>query len=122
VLKKCDIINELPLWCADGDFFVILHPVFSASRMQHISDLHSTSRPDKKASIRCQHPLTGQRAANFRLLATNQPLSQTQASDAMTSLLPRYEAKYMCNAGASNAGQSPCVQTSRELSYPLPIH
>jgi len=25
-------------WCPDGDF---LHPVFSASRVQHISDLHS---------------------------------------------------------------------------------
>ena len=39
-----------------------------------------------------QHPLTGQRAANFRLLA-NRIVSRTQASDAMTSRLPRYEAK-----------------------------
>jgi len=29
--------------------------------------------------------------------------------DAMTSGLPRYEAKYVCNAGASNAGRSLCV-------------
>ena len=39
-----------------------------------------------------QHPLTGQRAANFRLLA-NHAVSRTQASDAMTTRLPRYEAK-----------------------------
>jgi len=38
-----------------------------------------------------QHPLTGQRAANFRLLH-GQPVSRTQASDPMTSRLPRYEA------------------------------
>jgi len=34
-----------------------------------------------------QHPLTGQRAANLRLLA-----NRRQASDAMTSRLPRHEA------------------------------
>ena len=78
----------------------------------------NTSCPEKQG----QHPLTGQRAANFRLLATSKPVSWTQASDAMTSRLPRYEANYMCNAGASNAGRSLCVQISREPSYPLPIH
>jgi len=26
--------------CADGEFLAILHPVFTASRMQHVSDLH----------------------------------------------------------------------------------
>jgi len=30
--------DKLVRWCRDGDF---LHPVFSASRMQYISDLHS---------------------------------------------------------------------------------
>ena len=30
--------DEVVWWCRDGDF---LHPVFSASRVQHISDLHS---------------------------------------------------------------------------------
>jgi len=28
----------------------------------------------------------------------------------------------VCNAGASNAGRSLCVQISRERSYPLPIY
>ena len=45
----------------------------------------------KKQKQEDQHPLTGQRAANFRLL--EKPVSRTQASDAMTSRLPRYEAK-----------------------------
>ena len=39
-----------------------------------------------------QHPLTGQRAANFSLLA-NQWAERRLYSDAMTSRLPRYEAK-----------------------------
>ena len=34
-------------WCADGDFWRFLCPVFSASRVHHTSDLHSkfTLRP-----------------------------------------------------------------------------
>ena len=36
-------------WCSDGDFFgdFFLRPVFSASRVQHVSDLHPkfTLRP-----------------------------------------------------------------------------
>jgi len=30
--------DKVVRWCPDGDF---LHPVFSASRLQHVSDLHS---------------------------------------------------------------------------------
>ena len=30
--------HKVVLWCQNGDF---LRPVFSASRMQHISDMHS---------------------------------------------------------------------------------
>ena len=51
-------------------------------------------------------------------------MSRTQPSDAMTSRLPRYEAKCVQRsryAGASKAGRSLCVQISRERSYPLPI-
>ena len=50
-----------------------------------------------------------------------QPVSRTQASDAMTSRL-RAMRRSVCNAGASNAGRSLCVQISRERSYPLPIY
>ena len=34
--------NKVIRWCRDGDFWrLFLHPVFPASRVQHISDLHS---------------------------------------------------------------------------------
>ena len=65
-----------------------------------------------------RRPASADRTARRQFQATGQPVNRTQASDAMTSQLPRYEAKYVCNAGASNAGQSLCVQISRERSYP----
>ena len=35
---SCKILpDKVVQWCPDGDF---LRPVFSASRMQHVSDLH----------------------------------------------------------------------------------
>ena len=67
-------------------------------------------------------PASDDRTARRQFQATGQLVSRTQASDAMTSRLPRYEAKCLCNAGASNAGRSLCVQISRERSYPLPIY
>jgi len=33
--------DKVVRWCADDDFFVILHPVFPASHVQHILDLYS---------------------------------------------------------------------------------
>jgi len=37
-----DIARQVVQWCADGEFWRFLSPVFSASRvLQHISDLHS---------------------------------------------------------------------------------
>ena len=53
--------------------------------------------------------------------ASGQPVSRTQASDAMTSRLPRYVAKcvqrrcFQCRSVL-------CVQTWREQNYPLPIY
>ena len=65
-----------------------------------------------------QHPLTGQRAANFRLLANKwserRLVTQCHGCRAMR--------RSVCNAGASNASRSLCVQISRERSYPLPIY
>jgi len=66
-----------------------------------------------------QHPLTGQRDANFRLLA-NQWAECRLATQWRHSC--RAMRRSVCNAGASNAGQSVCIQISREWSYPLPIY
>ena len=37
-LSSEDILRQIVRWCQNGDF---LRPVFPASRVQHISDLHS---------------------------------------------------------------------------------
>jgi len=62
-----------------------------------------------------QHPLTGQRAANFRLLANKWAERRlvTQWRHGCRTMRRR-----VCNAGASNAGRSLCVQISRERSDP----
>ena len=66
-----------------------------------------------------QHPLTGQRAANLRLLANQWAERRlvTQWRHGCGATTPS-----VCNAGASNTGRSLCVQISRERSYRLPIY
>jgi len=66
-----------------------------------------------------QHPLTGQRATNFRLLA-----NQWAERNLVTQWHHGYCAmrRSVCNAGASNVGSSLCIQISRTQSYPLPIY
>jgi len=66
-----------------------------------------------------QHPLTGQRAANFRLLANQWAERRLVTQWRHGCRAMRWS---MCNAGAFNAGRSLCVQISRERSYPLPIY
>ena len=68
-----------------------------------------------------RRPVSADRTARHQFQATGQPVSRTQANDAMTSRLPRYEGSE-CNTGASNAGWSLSIQTSREWSYPLQIY
>jgi len=65
------------------------------------------------------HPLTGQRAANFRLLASQWAERRLVTQWCHGCRAMRWS---VCNAGASNAGRSLCVQISRNLSYPLPIY
>jgi len=62
-----------------------------------------------------QYPLTGQRAPNFRLLVNQwaQRRLVTQWRHGCRAMWPS-----VCNAGASNAGRSLCIQISRERSYP----
>ena len=66
-----------------------------------------------------QHPLTGQRIANFRLLAD-------QWAERRLVTQWRHGCRAMrrsvCNAGASNAGRSLWIEISREWSYPQPIY
>jgi len=68
-----------------------------------------------------RRPASADRTARRQFQATGQPVSRTQASDAMTSRLPRYEAKCV-QRSCFQCGSVPCVQISREWSYPLPIY
>jgi len=52
---------------------------------------------------------------------TGKPVSRTQASDASGRLL-RYEAKCVECTRFQRGGRSPCMQLSRDWSYPLPIY
>ena len=36
-----DVADNVVPWCPDGEFFNFLSPAFPASRVQHISDMHS---------------------------------------------------------------------------------
>ena len=66
-----------------------------------------------------RHPLTGQRAANFSLLA-NQWAERRLVTQWHHGC--RAMRRSVCNAGASNGGRSLCVQISRERSYLLQIY
>jgi len=61
------------------------------------------------------HLLTGQRAANFRLLA-NQWAERRLVMQWCHGC--RAMRRSVCNAGASNGGRPLCVHISRERSYP----
>jgi len=68
-----------------------------------------------------RRPASADRTSRRQFQATGQPVSRTQPNDAMMSRC-RTMRRSVCNAGASNAGQSLCVQISRQRSYPLPIY
>jgi len=80
--------------------------------------------PDSIPSCRpnpTRRPASADRTARHQFQATGQPVSRTQASDAMTHGC-RAMRQSVCNAGASNVGRSLCIQISRERSYPVPIY
>ena len=51
------------------------------------------SNPQEQGQLITRRPASADRTARRQFQATGQPVSRTQASDAMTSWLPRYEAK-----------------------------
>jgi len=72
-------------------------------------------------NCKTRRPTSADRTARRHFQATGQPVSQTQASDAMTSRLPCYEVK-CAERRCFQCGSVLCVQISRERSYPLPIY
>jgi len=92
---------------------------WSRSRLCFALLLSASTRRATLLGTRRQHPLTGYRAANYRLLA-NQWAERRLVTQWRHGC--RAMRRNVCNAGASNAGRSLCVQISRERSYPLPIY
>ena len=84
-----------------------------------LADLAQLSKRRLVKQQEGQHPLTGQHAANFRLLANQWAKCRLVTQWRHGCRAMRWS---VCNAGASNLGRSLCIQTSREWSYPLPIY
>jgi len=62
----------------------------------NFSGFMDLTRPDPKHGLpimETRRPASADRTAGHQFQATGQPVSRTQASNAMTSRLPRYEAK-----------------------------
>jgi len=87
----------------------------------HLDNRRVTYHYHFQYTIKTRRPASADRTARRQFQATGQPVSRTQASDAMTSRLPRLR-RSVCNAVASNGGRFLRVQISRERSYPLPIY
>ena len=67
-----------------------------------------------------RRPASADRTARRQFQATDQPVSRTQASDAITLRLPRYEAKCV-QRRCFQCGSVALHSDIRERSYPLPI-
>jgi len=63
--------------------------------------LPSASMSVSPVSVTTRRPASADRTARRQFQATGQPVSRTQASDAMTSRLPRYEAKIVLSDNAN---------------------
>ena len=68
-----------------------------------------------------KRPASADRTARRQFQATGQPMSWTQASDAMTSRLPRYEAKCV-QRRCFQCGSVPLRSDIKGTELPLPIY
>jgi len=72
------------------------------------------------SAVVTRRPASADRTARREFQATGQPVSRTQASNAMTSQLPRYEAKCV-QRRCFQWGSVPLRSDMKGWSYPLPI-
>ena len=84
---------------------------------------YTTSRPIAiLLAILTRRPASADRIARHQFQATGQPVSRTQASDAMTSRLPRYEAKCVQHR-CFQCGSVPYLRSDiKGTELPLPIY
>jgi len=99
-----------------------LHSGSSWPRLCQVRRLRSWSKFSVTRSLdETRRSASADRTARRQFQAIGQPVSRTQASDAMAMRLPRYEAKCVQHR-CFQWGRSLCVHISRERSYPLPIY
>jgi len=72
-------------------------------------------------SVKTRRPASADRTARRQFQATGQLVSRTQASDAMTSRLPRYEAKCV-QRSCFQFGSVPLHSDIKGTELPLPIY
>jgi len=72
-------------------------------------------------TLRTRRPASADRTVRRQFKATGQPVSWTQASDAMTSRLPQYEAKCV-QRRCFQSGPVPLRSDIKGTELPLPIY
>ena len=77
--------------------------------------------PTETAQSMTRRPASADRTVRRQFQATGQPLSRTQASDAMTSRPPRYEAKCV-QRRCFQCGSVPMRSDIKGTELPLPIY
>jgi len=94
---------------------------YKSKQLIPIPDDTNSHRRSHDSAVETRRPASADRTARRHFQATGQPVSRIQARDAMTSRLPRYEAKCV-QRRFFQWGRSLCIQISSERSYPLPIY
>jgi len=104
--------------CSGGSWVPIEHKVAWTEAYLHTKwHIDASSR---LATI-TRRPTSGDRRARRQFQATGQPVSRTQASDATTSRLPRYEAKCV-QRRCLQCGSVPLRSDIKGTELPLPIY
>ena len=93
-----DCFPDSSLWeirkVVNGHSIILIRQTVALVRRSFILGLHWSNASSLKCNKReDKKPASADRTARRQFQATGQPVSRTQASDAMTSRLPRYEAK-----------------------------
>jgi len=87
----------------------------------YFKQIESSSWRGQKTQYWTRRSADADKTARRQFQATGQPVTErrlvTQWRHGCHAMRPS-----VCNAGASNAGRSLCVQIARERSYPLPIY
>ena len=91
-LRWLNFVNDAAVVCRPVTHYWLGAPMY-AIRLDSGGYKFSAVRVTQLSTGRTRRPASADRTARRQFQATGQPVSRTQASDAMTSRLPSYEAK-----------------------------